>query len=361
MCKYVCLITSLTAVVALSNASLAQIDQSPPVAYVTVLTGSGATRGVSGPSFPTAIRLFNDRNHGLRPGDTVATLDDGTAVVLLPDYKIVVHQDPTTQLQLGDVSTRDNVIPVSLTVIEGSVHVVRKPAAQFQSDKAWLVIAGGTGPAIGYTLSKEASLVIQAGANGVTFTVTGGQATFFSGRIPGGPLIGPDDQPVDKTGVVLTQGQRISTQRPAAAETDQETPRLAWKRMTEDLDQFSLAHSNSWVERAEKGDFTPVRGEAATGAGDFGVEIGKPRQTFDQPRTTVTSPAPRSVVTAVQAPQVTTALSLIGTGNAASVIIAQKLRRSRIIGNPGTAGSGQIRFNPSAERLFELAGRSGRR
>ena len=356
MHNYGRLMTVVTCVLAFAAAAAAQLGDAAPVAYVTVVTGDGATRGPSGPAFPDGMATFGDRNNGLRPGESVVTGENGAAVVWLPDYRIVIHLGSSTELAFAEVSGLNNDVPVSLTVVAGRMHVVRKP-----SDNAWLLIGAGTGEVIGYTLSKGASLVAEVDASGVTFTATRGRATFFRGAIPGGPLIGDDGQPIDKLGAALSEGQRASTRAPAAVQGDEDAPRLAWKRMNDDLYQFGVNQSSQWVEQAEKGDFTPVRSESTASARTFGAEVGVPRQTFDQPRTTVTSPAARTPVTAVRAARVNTAQALIGSQIPSSVVIGQRIRRSRIIGNPGTTGSGQIRFNPNAEQLLLLAGRSGRR
>lgn len=350
------LLMVVVAVLAGQSAVMAQAGDAGPVAYVTVVRGEGATRGVSGPQFPNTIGDFNDKNSGLRPGESVVTREQGTAVVLLPDYGVVAHLEGSTELKLAEVAARNNDVPVALRILRGRAHIVQKP-----SDKAWLLVGGGTGDTIGYTLSMGASVLVQVQASGVTFVATGGRATFFNKRIPDGPLIGADGQPIDRTGVDLPESGRITTQKPAAAERDQEMPRLAWKRMNDELYAFGVDHSSQWVEEAEKGDFTPVRSETAASPRAFEAEVGIPRQTFDQPRQAVTTPPGRAALATGVAGQVSPAQQLIGSQIPASVVIGQRIRRSRIIGNPGTTGTGQIRFNPNAVQLIQLAGRPGRR
>jgi len=259
---------------------------------------------------------------------------------------------------LGGLTTAAGLaedVPAAVKVIKGRVHVVRK-----STDNAWFLITGGSGVGNGYTLSKGASLIVEVDAGGVSVTATKGGVTFFRGDLPAGPLIGPGGQPANKNGISVAEGQRVSIQAPQVVD-DRATPQTAWQRVYDDMFAFGVNHSGQWIVQAEKGDFTPVRPEPSAAGLEIRVGVGETRQTFDQPRTTVTAPISGSPVTARATGQVSTARAFFGSGIPSSVLIGQRIRRSRIIGNPGTTGSGQIRFNPNAEQLLLLAGGSGRR
>ncbi len=336
-------------------AVLAQSDGGSPVAYVTAVSGEGATRGSNGAAFTNEQEYFSDRNSGLSVGESVVTGEDGAAVLFFPEYQIVAHLSGGTELQVSSASGLRDDVRVALNVVRGRAQIVRS-----STDKRWLLIQGGTAAQLGYTLSQGGSLVVEASSAEVSFAVVAGRAFFFSAGIPGGALIGADRMPIDATGKELSVGQRVSTLAPAGVGEEAEMAHTAFAEMNHDLFAFAVQQSGQWVESAEKGDFTPVRPEAAGAAQAFNVQVGIERQSFDQPRQAVTTPVTRATVSTLQA-QVNVAQRLLGSGIPSSVVIGQRIRRSRIIGNPGTAGTGQLRFNPFAEQLIRLAGRPGRR
>jgi len=336
---------------------VAQTDDGSPVAYVTAVGGEGATRGSNGAAFPNKQEYFNDSNSGLSVGERVITGERGTAVLFFPEYQIVAHLSGGTELQVLGAPGLRNDIRVSLNVVRGRSRILRS-----STDKRWLLIRGGTAAQVGYTLSQGGTLAVEVGAADVSFAVTAGRAIFFNAKVPGGALIGADRAPVDAAGTELLAGQRISSLAPLGPvdiRQEDEMSRLAFANMNRDLFSFAVEQSGQWVESAEKGDFTPVRPEAAGAAQAFNVQVGLERQSFDQPRQAVTTPITRATVSTLQV-QANVAQRLLGSGIPSSVVVGQRIRRSRIIGNPGTAGTGQLRFNPFAEQLIRLAGRPRR-
>ena len=320
------------------------------MAYVTVVSGSGATRGSGGPAFPMGPRGFSDGASGLAAGESVATLDGGTAVVSLPDYGVVVHLEESSEFSLNELPVLDNCIPVSLTLTNGSAYVTRRRA-----DERWLLVAarGGAG---GYTMSKGASLTVSADAAGVTFVAVRGDALLFSGDVPQGMLVDESGELKDSAGVLLPEGHHVDTRR--QLEPSPEVPAAlsestAAGHMGDALYALALRASSNWVERAEKGDFTPVRGAARGAPGMFPPEGLAPGFTFDQPRSAVVSPAPRTGTQPLRGQAASPVRALLETRIPTSVVVGQRLARTRIIGSPGTS-AGPIRVNPNVEPLIRL-------
>ena len=355
MGKYGRWVLSAMAAGVLCSWANAQPREGDTVGFVTVLVGGGATLGAGGPAYSDDAGKFRESTHGVRVGERVVTGPIGSAVVYLSAYGIVIHIGPDTEVSFAAMTGLSNEVPVVVRVFRGRAQAVRKAA-----DKAWFLFAGGSGTSGGYTLSKGASQIVEVDAESMSVTSTGGEVLFFEGSPPGGALIGDDGEPIDRTGVLVGQGQRVS-QRVPEVKPEPATADAAWGRVLGDMYAFAVHQSGQWVEQAEQGDFTPVRSQPSGAARDLGVQVGETRQSFDQPRTTVTTPISNVTVSAVTTGQVNTARALLGSQIPSSVLIGQRIRRSRIIGNPGTTGSGQIRFNPSAEQLLLLSGGSGRR
>ncbi len=331
--------------------SAAQRRGEAPVGYVTVVTGDGATRGESGPAFPQAAGEFNQRASGVSAGESISTLPGASAVIWLPAYRIAVHMNSDSLVSLPEIPGLADHVAVSVAVQRGRVHVVRSP-----SDNAWLLVSAGTEEAFGYTLSKGASLVVEAVEFEAAFTVSrGDEALFFEGPVPSEGLIGGEGEPLDDSGTSLSEGQRVSTQVPTVTES-RASASAAWDQTEGDLYVFALDQGGQWVARAEEGDFTPVRAEAAATPRTFGAEVGIPRQAFDQPRTVVTSPVTRTTVSTTVTAQRSAVENLLASQIPGSVVVGQRIRRSRIIGTDRRIG-----FNPFAEQLLLLSGRPGLR
>ena len=329
--------------------SVAQDDPGGPVAFVTAVTGKGATRGVSGPSFPAGRDRFSDEDSGVRAGEAIVTPPDGTAVVTLPGYQTIVRLDASSHLQFGNWAGGENDVPTTLTLVSGRAYILRS-----RSD-GWLVVAVTGATKRAYGLSKARSMVVTSDETGAALAVLDGEAIWFAGSIPGEGLLDESGRPGDKTGIVVREGQRISTEmvaEPVPADMSREMAR----DMGGDVYAFGLSQSERWVKDAERGDFTPVlaaaRGTAQFFRGGLTTEM-----VFDQPRSVVTAPAPRAVTQPLRVTPQNPARALVESGLPTSVIVGQRLRRTRIIGNPGTSG-GQIRANPNVEQLIRLSGTS---
>ena len=329
-----------------------------PHAVVTALTGGGAFRGVGGPAFPDTDWDYYAFDYVLQPGETIVTADDGAAVLMLPGYETVIHLgdgQSRSELALAEASGLDSGVPLGLTLTAGHALIVRKP-----SDQRWLLFAGRSAAAEAYVLSRGASFVARADADEVTFSVSHGEVVYFSGP-PAQRLIDEAGELIDRTGVVIPAGQRVSAGAPAQAVPDAESVPQAINRLNDGLYAFGLQKGRQWVEQAEQGDLIPAKGAVRGAARVFAAEVGVPRATFDQPRSVAVVTTPR-VVTAptrtalVAAPVVqNVGISLIQSRIPTSVIVGQRLLRTRIIGNPGTSGG--VRANPQAQQLIRLPGR----
>ncbi|UCE62347.1 MAG: hypothetical protein JSU63_11660 [Phycisphaerales bacterium] len=324
-------------------------DENGPAAFVTAVTGQGATRGISGPAFPTGVARFSEEDNGISAGDSVVTPPQSTVSVVLPDSGVVIRLGPSSELILGHWTSGENDLPVTLTLLKGEAYILRRQAG------GWLLAAAVSEVDSGYALSKDGALVLKSNDSGVSLAVLTGEAIWFAGSIPGEALLDESGEPLDTAGNVVEEGQSIST-----AELTERVPEGMARRVLEnasrDLFAFGLSQGADWIERAEQGDFTPVRAAARGGVQVFRTEL-TASLAFDQPRSVVATPAPRAVLQPVRATRVSPARALLESGVPTDVVVGQRIRRTRVIGSPGTTLN-QIRANPNVEQLIRLSGSS---
>jgi hypothetical protein len=319
--------------------------------FVTVIGGEGGvTRVVDDESAPIPARFSFDQS-AIGPGESVQTAADATAVLVLPGFDTTVYLGGSTKWLASDLRGTDTGVSMKLECDGGSASIIRK----LQSPD-WMLLVARAGAARGYTLSRGASLFVEMSEQGVSFSARSGDAWFFAGDVPEGRLVDESGNLIDDSGVHLAQGQRVTSTAPAAATADEEAGTIAPPGMRDDLETFALAQSDQWLQQAERGDFTPVRGpgRAAPEVMQGGLE---PSLAFDQPRPVLTGPAPRPTAGAVRT-TLDPAQSLVASGVPGTVVAGQRFRRSRIIGNPGTAGpgSGALTINRAADLLVRLGG-----
>ena len=328
------------------GADSAQAGAGP--AYVTIVSGDGATRGADGAAFPTKHNEFSDdefadQHNVVTPGDSVVTLEDGSAVLTLPDIGVVVHVERASELQYLPVL--DNDVGASLRLLKGRAHISTR-----QPSDVWVVVAGGSEGG-GYTLSKGASLALSVDANAVTVAVVRGEAYYFAGDVPAGRLLDDAGEPADKTGVLLPQGHHITSGQalePVAGVPEALTASTGWQQTTGAAYAFGL--KTQWVAQAAQGDFTPVRGATRGSAAIFPPDVGgAPQFTFDQPRSAAVAPAQAGAPRAVRTQAPSPVRALLATRRPGSVVVAQRLARARFVGSRGG-----IRVNPSVDPLIRL-------
>jgi hypothetical protein len=344
-------IVLVSVAVLLGVAGVGRAQEGVPVAYVTLVDGAGAIRVESGTAFAAEPRLFSDSTSGLSTGESIRTLEGGAATVVFPDFGIVVRLEESSELLLGELPVLDKAVPVSLTLLKGQAYVARR-----LDDARWLMVAGKSDAGAGYTMSKGGSLTVRSGPAGVAFAAFRGEVVFFDGDVPAGTLVKENGELLDATGIALPEGHHVDSrmgEEPVGEIPGVMSAKQARGRMGDSLYALGVRATENWVERAEKGDFTPVRGVSRGAPDIFPSEGLAPELTFDQPRSAVVSPAPRVATQPLRAQGVSPVRALLETRRPTSVVVGQRLRRTRIIGSPG-ASPGPIRVNPSVEPLIRL-------
>lgn len=333
-------------------AAAAQPESVETEAFVTVVGGRGDVMRVYADGTSKITGEFSFDRNMIGPGEGVSTSEDASAVLVLPGYGAVVYLEETSELRLQEPAAPETGVNVLLILAKGRASVIRKPG-----NVHWLVVAAeAVAPeTTGYTLSSGASLFVEARADGVVFATRAGEAWYYSGQVPADRLIDPSGELINKSGVAVPQGQRVSTLAPVRPVPDEQAAVIVPARLYSDMGDFALAQSHLWLEKAEQGEFTPVRGPTRGAPKVLGAEF-EPSLAFDQPRPAIAAPAPRAARRAVQT-TMSPAQTLIESGVPGTVVAGQRFRRSRIIGNPGTAGpgTGALTINRAAELLVRLS------
>jgi hypothetical protein len=332
----------VAALVWLGGVASAQTEEALPVAYVTAVTNDAAFRvDAAGEAVrvDTASYVFSDANNGLRRGERLRTTPDGSAVLALFDYGVVVHLEHSSELALLEAPADSGLVPVVLMLYQGRAFVVRRETAD-----GMLVVGCESRNVAGYTLSRGASLVVRAEAPGATFAVAQGRAKFFFGRVPPTGLNVVSGDPDIGVGIMVEAGESITTLPSARPVDDLLLVPTASTRFGREMLRFGVASSGRWVERAEQGDFTPVRG---TARGEPGL-IGQERQeafVLDQPRT-VAAPAPQTRVRILGRPtRLTAAQASLESQIPSAVVTASRYLNARFVGS--TSG---LRINREIRR-----------
>ena len=333
----------LVAVIISVGGALTRAQSADPVAFATVVTGGGALRVGAGEPSRVSPTSFHPEENGLSVGQALATAKDGTAVVVLPDSGASVHLQASSEIRFEPAPEWLAPDSCVLKVMRGRVTAARK-----NREAESLAVVGKNGGAVGSVAITEGIVHIVAQEGVVTFTVERGTASFVPGDLS-------NTRPDAVAGrVQLTAGESISTAAPATvAPGDDDAVAELSALVQRSVYAFGLTQSTRWVERAESGDFTPVRaGEGRAAIELVGADFNAP-QTFDQPQqllaVTSTLGAPVTSLRTVVSP----AQGLLESTVPGSVIAGQRFRRSIIIGNPGTGG---LMINPNAELLIRLAG-----
>ncbi len=341
---------ALSASLSVGGMSVAQSDEEGPIVFVAAVTpDNGATRGVTGPAYPTQRGSFTDEDNGVLVDQSVVTLDGATALLMLPAHGTVVRLGPASELAVGHWDNREIDVPVTLTLLKGQAYILRR------NTDGRLALAVRSGVDSGYALSKSRAMVLTSGDTGIGLDVLEGDATWFAGPIPGPALTDESGEPLGRTGVLVREGQHISQ-----TGVTEPIPEGLSQRIAEDtgsgLYAFGVAQGAQWIQDAERGDFTPVRA-AARGSAQFMRAKLATELTFDQARSVVAAPSPRAVNRPLRTATQNPVRALLESGLPTNVVVGQRLRRTRIIGSPGTRSS-QIRANPNVEQLIRLSGSS---
>jgi hypothetical protein len=295
--------------------------------------------------------LFSFDENRIGPGQAVRTGSESTVVLSLPAYGAVIYLEGSSELRVEEPAIPDAGVELLLVLASGRASVVRR----IESER-WLLIAGEAEvpDEAGYVISQRASLYVEAGAGGATFSVRSGDAIVFAGAVPDAVLIDDSGAPVDRAGVPLSEGHRVSMRGVPQPVADEQAGILVPAGLREQISSFALTASYRWLHDAEKGDFIPVRGAARAAPGVLGEEY-EPALAFDQPRPVAATSAPRAITTPIRS-SLSPAQTLVASGVPGTVIAGQRFRRSRIIGNPANSasGTGALTVNRAAELLVRL-------
>ncbi|MCH7993410.1 MAG: hypothetical protein IIB57_03090 [Planctomycetes bacterium] len=313
-----------------------------PTGVVTVASNATIGRGGQSPSSVPLDFQLEDRTVGV--GDEVLTLAGGSATLRFADYGTVVNLWPDSKLLLENSPPRAKHVALGLRLSQGTALLTRKAFGP-----GLVAIVGGSGQGQGHVLLEEGSVLVSLEGTKVVVEVLQGSARFIDGPLP--------DAPSDRAGQVLDAGQRMTggaggaVERPARAQVD-----ATWQSVQDSTYAYGVTRAEDWVERAERGDFTPVKSAESRAEPELVGTDFVPPQAFDQP----TSLAAVTTIQATSVQSLRTVISpvqgLVESGVPGSVIAGQRFRRSIIIGNPGTSGGGPLTINPAAELLIRLAG-----
>ena len=325
----------------------AQSKRSEEAAYVTVVGGTGDVTRLIGDQV-SELAAFSLEDSRLTPGDGVRTGPDTTAVLLFPGSDAVVYLAESSEVRIARSTTPDRGVGLVPILRQGRVSMIRKTGST-----QWLAVAAQaqTGAAAAFMLSRDASLVAESFGDQVTFAVRQGAALYFAGTVPAAPMIDALGEPVDASGILVSRGERVAAGAPPTPEPEEAAGPVVPGQLGDDLWTFALAQGNRWLEDAEKGDFTPVRGAARGAPQPLAPEL-EPELAFDQPRPVIATSAPRLAVTALRT-TLSPAQTLAESDVPATAVAGSRFRRTRIIG-PGTSLSGGIRINPAARSFIEL-------
>ena len=314
-----------------------------PTGVVTMTSNAAIGRSGQPPSLVPLVFRLTDRRVGA--GDEVVTLANGSAVVRFADYGTVVNLWPESKLLLENIPPRAKHIALGLRLGQGTAVLTRKA-----SGPGLVAIVGDSGQVQGHILLEEGSVVVSVVGTQVVVETLQGSVRFIDGPLLDAPL-------APGVGQVLSAGQQMTAggeeaPMPVAPGRAEDV----WRRIHESTYAFGVKRSTQWIERAERGDFTPVRSEESRAEPELVETDFTPPQAFDQP----TSLAAVTTIQATSVQSLRTVISpvqgLVESGVPGSVIAGQRFRRSVIIGNPGTSGGGPLTINPAAELLIRLAG-----
>lgn len=314
--------------------------------YITALVGSGGRYGVDGDQINSTMdRRFREAEHVLRPGDELSTNPGGRMVIGLPAADVSIQLEESSAIEFVELSVVDTPVPAALTLLAGRMVVSTGPGGNES-----LIVGGKTNSAEAYLFSRGASVAVMADGDELSFYVLNGQATFQQGELDEeGRMANGDGEPIGT-------GQWVSTTDGLVKDTGAPTrlTAIADASYQDDLFfEFALGAGAYWIERAEKGDLTPVR-TAARGQLSVLPSAGlAPEFTFDQPMAGIIAPVSRAGTQPVRSQAISPVQVALESGRPASVVVAQRQLRTRIIGSPGTA-SGPIQFNRNAEVLIQI-------
>jgi hypothetical protein len=241
-----------------------------------------------------------------------------------PDAEVGLYIEPESAL--GVVASTP-AIPWHLSVEKGSL-LVRFTARV--DTRVPLIVS----TAAGWARVQPGSMVwVNAAAGAPRFRLVEGAATQFDGQVPqqntatmpGGQVLAPQ---ADSRGAAMALVKRLLQARTAEA-------------------------GAAWIKYASQGELVPQPKGATVSARSEHVRVTAVTPPAVAPSTTSTLP-----ISATVTPAMTQAQLLLSSQSPASVLVGARLERTRIVGNPGTAGtSSGLRFNPEVRGPLDLGGK----
>lgn len=265
-------------------------------------------------------------------GDNAAAVYLWTGPIAQPTSQVSLVLDKGTEIQLAGSAGRRLI-----QIVRGSLFVTYE-----SKDREALLIAGVPGrvPWVRLTRGKLWVFVAPTGVRTVLLD-EGGQAVRFDTPLPAeNPQTAPGGQPV----AVDVTGRHI-------AET-----------LAESLQSATLARSTgSWLELAQSGDILPSKPEDIP-ASSYAVRPPSATASVQGQATTPTVAAAvtQTLITGPGASGATTTFSginaLLTSGNAASVVVATRFERARLVGVGTGTGAGRdlLGFNTQVREPLRL-------
>ena len=320
--------------VALSAAAVSAQDEDPTLAAtVSAVAGKVEKKALDGETklLGGGDQVFYDENL------TIPT--DGDIWLTLKEKRGAVHLAAGSSAHFLPVEVAGQLVSLQLLVEKGQATLIMRAG----DDRRLVVSTGVDG---GYAVVRGGAATAEVSDAGAFITAQSGEVLVFKVAVPKGGPLGADGTPLNPSAMTLPPGERVAVANLAKSQS-------AATVAGEGLYAMGLRTADAWVERAEQGDFTPQRVEARGGGESF-VGQTSTEFSFDQarPPVAVTTRAVSTIVTNVRA---NPAEALVASRVPASVVVGQKVFRTRITGSPGTGGSG-ISANPNVRTLIDIGG-----
>ncbi|MCH8146949.1 MAG: hypothetical protein IH987_03020, partial [Planctomycetes bacterium] len=237
-------------VVRLAAASLIVIGgtevAAEPTGVVTVSSNAKVIRNGQTEDVDPLFFQLTDRT--IVAGDAVSTGQGGSAAVRFADYGTVVNLCPESKLLVENLPPRAKHVALGLRLEQGSAVLTRKAFGP-----GLVAIVGDSGHVQGHVLLAEGSVVISVQDTKVVVEALQGSARFINGPLLDAPLAQGDGRLLS-TGEQVTAGADEAPMPVAPGRAEN-----VWRQIHERTYAFGIQRSTQWIERAERGDFTPVR------------------------------------------------------------------------------------------------------
>lgn len=303
-------------------------------AYVTIEHGEQVNRP-------------NPGNNRISPGERMQTGAKSSAMLVIPDYDAVIYLEPSSVLDLVEPPTAEPGVGVHVVVSSGRATIVRGSSAA-----RWMVISGvpEVREKAAFALTSNATVRIEVRRDSVGFDGVKGKAFYGRGSLLNRAMFDPSGQPLGDLTPIL-EGQQVITPMPATPVPPGARGVLLPVEASSVVSEFSRAQSVAWVDTAEQGDFTPMRGAGQESPGLLQTQ--GESLSYDPPRAGTPRAPARTTFAVVQTVR-NPAQTLAGSSSPGTVVAARRFLSARVV---GSSASGALTFNRFARPPFVLAGR----